>query len=364
MSLKNYFVEYHSINNGASGLRVRSLKTPPPSDTEYIALEKIHGSNFCFLCNGNEVVCGKRTSALEPHETFYSFQKVRDKYSKNVESLFNNISKQSLSEMGIKSPEVSDSTHKIHHITIFGELFGGVYPHPDVQDLFEQPIQKGVYYIPHLDFMAFDLVLALEPKEGGEIERKFINYDIAIRELQKVSLPILLPLIRGTKDECLKYNINRNSTIPKLFGLPPLELNLIEGIVVKSVEPIVGKEKNDRSIAKVKNAKFQETNPKCETLYEKKVKRKKELINFYIDDLERYITLNRKDNLESKIGHITKENIIDATQMFVEDVIKDFNKDIENSDDYQDIENDENIRECVFHSLPSRIRTFLMNNIN
>ena len=40
---------------------------PRANDVEWIALEKVHGSNFCFLVSqGGELVqCGKRSSIIE-----------------------------------------------------------------------------------------------------------------------------------------------------------------------------------------------------------------------------------------------------------------------------------------------------------
>lgn len=40
---------------------------------------------------------------------------------------------------------------------IYGEYFGGNYP--DVVNKEYKAVQKGVYYIPHHEFMAFDIIV-------------------------------------------------------------------------------------------------------------------------------------------------------------------------------------------------------------
>ena len=40
----------------------------------WVATEKIHGTNFCFECDGTSVVCAKRNSYLKDSDKFFSFQ--------------------------------------------------------------------------------------------------------------------------------------------------------------------------------------------------------------------------------------------------------------------------------------------------
>eukprot|EP01099_Mayorella_cantabrigiensis_P006425 TRINITY_DN5363_c0_g1_i1.p1 TRINITY_DN5363_c0_g1~~TRINITY_DN5363_c0_g1_i1.p1 ORF type:complete len:366 (+),score=63.68 TRINITY_DN5363_c0_g1_i1:22-1098(+) len=356
MSLPQFFHEYHSIKSGPSAVKPRTLSQQKHS--VFIVLEKIHGSNFGFMCNEKEIVCCRRTAALDPNETFHNFQEIREKYSANIRQLWMKI----LNTTFIF--EDQPETRPLHHFTIYGELYGGVYPHPEVLDKGNQPIQKGVYYSPDHNFIAFDLELSYSehPVEKQKAQRLFVNYDLVVELLDECGIPILKPLFRGTREECLKYNIKHNSTIPALFQLPTLETNLIEGIIVKPVEPVVVTEFQHRLIAKIKNPKFEETNPKCETLWEQRRNKIKGLMEFYIQDLERYLTENRKNNLESKIGPINQENISQATELFVQDVICDFTSDIESNSDPDFEKPSPEQLENIFKSLPSRARYFLLNS--
>lgn len=58
-------------------------------------------------------------------------------------------------------------THEgVKSISIFGELFGGAYPHPDVQRVGRLTvIQKGVFYTPKHEFYGFDIYVFTE--NGG-----------------------------------------------------------------------------------------------------------------------------------------------------------------------------------------------------
>jgi len=56
-----------------------------------VALEKVHGSNFCFITNGAELLGARRNAVLDPVETFYSWQLVRDKYAEAFHQLYHHL---------------------------------------------------------------------------------------------------------------------------------------------------------------------------------------------------------------------------------------------------------------------------------
>lgn len=48
----------------------------------------------------------------------------------------------------------------LEKIFIYGELFGGEYPHPEVNPVSGvQAIQTGVYYSPRIEYCAFDIAV-------------------------------------------------------------------------------------------------------------------------------------------------------------------------------------------------------------
>jgi len=303
-------------------------------------LEKIHGSNFSLLCDGKDLICCRRTSILEDCETFFGFQEVRDKYKKAVFRVFE---------------EVFALNNSIIHITIVGELFGGIYPHPEVQDRGYQFIQKGVYYCPWIEFMAFDIKIT--NKEGNEF---YLNYDLAMVIFSKAEMPFLHPLLKGSLEDCLKFNIEINSTIPKILGLPPLEKNQMEGVVIKSTEPFIPSGKNSRAIFKHKNEKFAEVNPGAPlSLFEMRKNEKIQAQNVVYEQIERYINENRLNNLISKIGRITKDKVNEVAPLMCADVFKDFC--VDNEELWGSIEED--MKEKIKGNTLTKIRVFMLNTL-
>lgn len=50
----------------------------------WVATEKVHGTNFCFIHNGTTLKCAKRTSFLENNNSFYNFQTIAKKYEPSI----------------------------------------------------------------------------------------------------------------------------------------------------------------------------------------------------------------------------------------------------------------------------------------
>jgi len=151
-------------------------------------------------------------------------------------------------------------------VLVYGELFGGIYPHPKVPDIGNQPIQKGVYYTNGLEFYAFDIEII---STAGL--RRWLNYDQCIKVFNQCELFHGKVLARGDLASVYGYKIQQNSTIPELLGMPPLAHNQMEGIVIKHVDNVTLPGRTDRVIFKKKNANFEEVNPPApQTDYEKK----------------------------------------------------------------------------------------------
>ena len=67
----------------------------------------------------------------------------------------------------------------VEHVFLYGELYGGQYPHPDVDPVPGlQAVQTGVYYSPHIEFCAFDLRVV------GDQMDQYVDFDEMVRYLQ------------------------------------------------------------------------------------------------------------------------------------------------------------------------------------
>ncbi|KAL9652052.1 hypothetical protein ABK040_000393 [Willaertia magna] len=292
--------------------------------TKWAITEKVHGSNFCFYTSRNSenneivIVCGKRKQLLSKDEVFYNAEDLKNENHLKLEQIFIHLEK-----------EIKD----LKSIHIYGELFGGYYP----SSLFNEnnnsehnAVQTGIYYCNNISFMAFDILLNLNNNTNY-----FLDFEKSIELFKKVNLFYAIPLFTGTFEECLEYNIKFNSTIPKYFNMPPLEVNYAEGIVIKPLKEIcvMKKGKVERAILKRKIEEFSEkkydqakkwdnnNNNGLTTSNNNEEQNLKEMIRY--EGLA-CITKNRLVNALSKIGKVNigdKKQMNELLDMFVNDVI-------------------------------------------
>lgn len=196
---------------------------------EYIVSEKIHGANFSILISpAGNVEFAKRTGILGNADDFYSIRT-----SGFLEEKLFPLAR-----------AIKDDT-EIH---IYGELFGGSYPHSDIEPIVGmKPVQRGIWYSPGLEFIAFDV------RTNGA----FLDHDDAKELCEQAGFMFVAPLFRGSLAECNSFPNRFDSTIPARFGLSPLsEPNLAEGVVIRPArEPLHG---NNRGLFKSKIPEFQE----------------------------------------------------------------------------------------------------------
>jgi hypothetical protein len=70
---------------------------------------------------------------------------------------------------------------------------GGIYPHEDVKDTGYQPVQKGVYYCPWIDFYAFDILV----HGATQNEPYWMNYNHAMKCFEAAKMFYAKPLREG-----------------------------------------------------------------------------------------------------------------------------------------------------------------------
>jgi Rnl2 family RNA ligase len=265
------FVIYDKIDNNTKKWSKASVNIK-----KWAITEKIHGANFSFVYSNNEIKYAKRTGLIKPEEYFYNYQVILEENLPKINFIIENVKK--------ICPEQKS-------IIIYGELFGGSYP--DIKSNYK-PIQKGVYYSPNIHFYAFDIYII-------ESDRQYyLDFEKSLEIFKNSGIIYAEPLaIYDELETALNYPIGFNSLIPKKFGLPELEINKAEGIVVKSM--------NDRYIVKIKISDFSE------------IAFKENIVsNDYYEIAESCITDNRYNNVVSKVGEGDKALIY---KMFVKDIL-------------------------------------------
>jgi Rnl2 family RNA ligase len=314
------FKKYNSIENTFDKDFVEKIFTEGIDKQEYVVQEKVHGSNVCFITDGETVSFGKRTGLVEANEKFYDYEELLERYTSKIIDLFAIVK--------AKLPDVKS-------ITAFGEMFGGKYPHPDVKnDSKVSLIQKGVSYCPTHEFYAFDLYVTVE--ESG----RYLSVDDASVFFEQGKFFYAKSLFRGTLKECLQYPNTFQSQISAWLGLPPIEDNICEGVVIRPIVPAYLRN-GSRVLLKNKNTRFAE---------KKSIKKRvpklfvepsySELLNNMLSVTEQYVTENRLNNVVSKIGQISvPKDTGKLIGLFSKDVLDDFLK--EHSNEYALLEKSE-----------------------
>jgi Rnl2 family RNA ligase len=173
-------------------------------------------------------------------------------------------------------------------------------------------------------FYAFDI----------RTDHGYINYDKCIEIFQKLDLFHAKILKRGTLEDVIKFEVEGfQTTIPGLLGLPDIEDNIAEGVVIKPVNAhyISG----DRVIVKKKTKAFSEVN--VESIMKLKKEQKKNVEIKKISDevielsniLVCYVTINRVKNLISKIGEVKVDEVNSLIGLLAKDAFNDFKIDYE-----------------------------------
>ena len=294
------FHRYSSIENSYRQKFIDQITIDPElmKETWYVH-EKIHGANFAIFTKMNmdnsiSVEFGKRSGFIKDDEKFYSFELIREKlyeYAVRV-ALF------------INEPN-SD-------IIIRGELFGGGYNHPDVNNNGHSQVQRGVSYCNTTKFMAFDL----------EVDGKIVDWISAHHVFYHTDVPTVPELFSGTFEECMKIGNEFNSYVPALYDLPALDVNICEGVVIKP-NTVRYFNNGSRVILKNKNEKFTE-----------KSKTKKRSVVFVfspemdvaVNNIDQYINENRLRNVLSHFGEIKQKDFGKVCGLFSQDVILDYLK--------------------------------------
>jgi Rnl2 family RNA ligase len=191
------FKKYNSIEN-----------TYDKEFMEKIKLE-VHGANCCLVTDGQTVRFAKRTGLVETGEMFYNYEELLERYQDRIVRLFHRVKTQ-----------YTDT----ESLLVYGEMFGGKYPHPDVKnDSKVMNIQKGVFYFPAHEFYGFDLYV------NGLEQNRYLPVDEVNQFFEGGNIFYAKTLFQGTLDECLEYPNAFQSCIAGWLGLPPVEDNICEG---------------------------------------------------------------------------------------------------------------------------------------
>ena len=86
----NNFKQYCSIENTDNQKKIYSIKKCY-SNEGWIAIEKVHGSNFSFIYNGNVLNIAKRTDILNDQSNFFNCNQIKEKYQNDIIEIYKRI---------------------------------------------------------------------------------------------------------------------------------------------------------------------------------------------------------------------------------------------------------------------------------
>ncbi|GEN76032.1 RNA ligase family protein [Chryseobacterium hagamense] len=308
----NEFSGYEKMPSSLKKLGLSENDFSQMEKLKWVVTEKVHGANFSFVYENGNLKFAKRKEYLSWTDDFFGFQLVVNKLEDRILRLFEKLSSEIVAEKYI----------------IYGELFGGKYPHAEVERVKDiHAIQTGVYYAPSIEFCAFDIAL----ETAGPASKYYLDYETAMDYFEQFGIFYAKPLFIGKFNEALNFNIRINSAVPKDFGLPELKDNLIEGVVVKPFNQ-TDHTIFSRPIVKLKNPEFDEEDKFHEAekwSFIPGVSSKTEDLSFIVEELRNYITLNRLKSAVSKTGKPDIDNphrMSEIKTELLEDAITDFNE--------------------------------------
>jgi Rnl2 family RNA ligase len=216
------YVSYDKILENLSKWNLTESDYRAFKKTDWVVTEKIHGANFGIVTDGSEVRFAKRKEFLQPDEDFFDYQSLKSQLAYQAKEIFKILQAEQ---------------NQLLKVFVYGELFGGEYPHPDVPAVpHVQAVQTGIFYCPTIEYCAFDMAVE---RMGNGLTRDYLDYDKALSLFQQVGMIGAEPLFIGKYENALAYSPEFDSTIPALLNLPKLPFrNPAEGIVIKPVKLI------------------------------------------------------------------------------------------------------------------------------
>ena len=190
----NEFSGYEKMPNNLKKLGLSESDFSQMEKLKWVVTEKVHGANFSFVYENGTLKFAKRKEYLNWTDDFFGFQLVANKLENNIFRLFEKL-----------SGEISGQKY-----IIYGELFGGKYPHPEVNPVKDlHAIQTGVYYTPNIEFCAFDIAIETE----GSDSKYYLDYESSVAYFKEFGIFHAQPLLIGKFNEVMNFNIRINLSL-------------------------------------------------------------------------------------------------------------------------------------------------------
>lgn len=289
------FKSYSSLENHHNSKFISKIRELALDSGEWVAREKIHGTNFSVIITHDSITPCKRSGPILPSEGFFGYEIIMKRYAKAFEEI-----QRSLTITGFSS------------VQVFGEFAG-------------TGIQKGVDY-GEKDFYVFDILIN-DLNKSKYLEDKSVESIV-----NRYGLKIAPGIGRGTFEDLIKlpndfqilahrYNSMAKSDLEQAnIRIWELEMgtdNIAEGYVLKPNTP-AWLPNGARVAIKCKNSKFSE-----KAKSDKLIQPPKELSPIDADVLMKfseYATWNRVSNVISKWGEVNAKDFGKVLGLTMQDI--------------------------------------------
>lgn len=220
MSADSGYLPYEKITDSSDRWDLTVAEWKRLRRAEWVVTEKIHGANFGFVVDAGGIRCANRKDFLREGDSFFGYETIRDALT---------------DALAVTFARIQETTPNVTRVIVYGELFGGGYPHEDVTVVAGvQSVQTGVWYAPDIRFAAFDI--RVEAPDGA----RYLDFAEVLDLAGKTGLPVAEPLFVGSYENAMDYPVRFDSTLPRRFGLPSLApgTNPAEGVVVKPLREL------------------------------------------------------------------------------------------------------------------------------
>lgn len=304
------------LESSKTAIQIAINENKLTTDTKFVVTEKIHGANLSFWVDTQtyNIKVATRREFLNKKSDFFNYQYVlntnREKIitvTKNVVAVMSDLSN------GCRIPKT---------VIVYGELCGGYFPNFKSKHPLTEKVQRGVYYSPENEFIAFDIKVILTTPETLEEETYWLDHNTFERVIQGNlhTAPVIAKDV--ILEEAQNIDPHFDSIVPQLLGYGDLENNAAEGVVIKPMHTIINNG-GKRLIMRNKTNRFKEKGRKQKR---KEIKELTQDLMVISDTLFEYVNEPRIESAISKIGkasfdnfgEIMKEVKLDSLESFKE----------------------------------------------
>lgn len=219
---------------------VRWVDEEAGKDVEFVVQEKVCGEPVWMGCDGQDLAFGWLSELNDDGEKVEvlsaGFAGLAERYRPRLFRLY---------------AHVRQLFPDVRSVNVFGELFGGEYPHRSVARCRGRvPVRTGVYYAPDYGFYAYDIGVRRQAVGerhsvgvqdfGRDIRsHNFLSVAVCNRLFESLGIFHARTLFQGSLEECLRYPNAFPTRLPDWLDLPPLRNNWCEGTVIRPLAPLL-----------------------------------------------------------------------------------------------------------------------------